>query len=184
MELVGIIKFFVLLIFLVFVLVGIKILSEYRMYGNKIFNLVHNGEDIDDKKNRLMIELKSMDTNAKIVVNNNFNSDFIVICSRGVYLISYLTYKGTVSGNKYEKYLDAGKSKVKNPFYFQEFDKKKLSDKINQNINKVVLLDEETLIKINDDSTLVCYFNNILRELLRQDVVYTNEEIDQINKLI
>ena len=170
---------------LMFVISIIKVIFQYKKYGKKIFRITNKFNEKEFQIHKFIVDLRSIDTNTKIIYKNEYDCDLIVINSRGIYVISYIQENGLISGRKTDKYLSINKTTLKNPFYNLEKIKKSIEKKTGEVVTKMVVLDKDVLLSVKDDSTIITYFSQARDELeYRNNTKYNNREIEKIVKKI
>lgn len=163
----------------------IKVVIQYKKYGKKIFRITNECDEKEFQVHKFIVDLRSIDTNTKIIEKSEYDCDLIVLNSRGIYVISYIQENGLISGRKTDKYLSINKTTLKNPFYNLEKIKKSIEKKTGEVVTKMVVLDKDVLLSVKDDSTIITYFSQARDKLeYRSNIKYNSHEIEKIIKNI
>lgn len=175
---------------LIAVLVILKIIFNYRKYGKSIFESFKIKKTKEYYNNLIINIIKNVSKNSQIVNLQNLNSKFLIIDSKGVFLLYHLNENGKLKGKTNDEYLSLEQTnklkKIQNPYNLIKQDLEKLQKHIEQKITPLIICNNYCIIymKLKPKEQIIKL--NKLYETINKKIKKSNEKLNKkkiINQL-
>ncbi len=183
-------KPFLFILAVIALLVILKIIFNYRKYGKSIFESLKIKNPKEYYNNLIISIIKNVSRNSQIINLQNLNSNFLIIDSKGLFLLYVLNETGKLKGKRNDEYLlleQANKIKrIQNPYNLIKKDLEQLQKHIEPKIIPLIICNNYCIIYMKLKSKEQIIKLDKLYETINKKIKKSNERINKkkiINQL-